>query len=171
MGVQEKPGSATHIRVAALMLPAPPQHLATRIWARSRGCSRQASSALLLPAVSTRRWVATDPVKVRGWLARWSAHHRAFCQRTICGPAAEGIIKQDLHGVADRQALTGNGEIVAFVQPLPGSCVRLTDLMEAMKPRVPCYIRPAKIVLVGVWPGSSTGKTREHELAGRLRAD
>jgi long-chain acyl-CoA synthetase len=69
------------------------------------------------------------------------------------------------------QALSGNAEIVAFVRPLPGSCVRSTDLMEAIKPRLPSYIRPPKIVIVDILPGSSTGKTREHELAGCLRAD
>jgi acyl-CoA synthetase (AMP-forming)/AMP-acid ligase II len=69
------------------------------------------------------------------------------------------------------QALTGNGEIVAFVQPLPGSRLRSSDLMEAIKPLLASYMRPPKIVLVDVLPGSPTGKTREHELAGCLRAD
>ena len=69
------------------------------------------------------------------------------------------------------QALKGNGEIVAFVRPLPGSRIKPADLMEAIKDRLTSYIRLPKIVVVDVLPGSSTGKTRERELVGCLRAD
>ncbi|MEH2625244.1 long-chain acyl-CoA synthetase [Bradyrhizobium sp. AZCC 1719] len=69
------------------------------------------------------------------------------------------------------RALTGNGEIVAFVRPLPGSRVKPTDLMEAIKPWLTSYIRPPKIVVVDVLPGSSTGRIREHELAACLHRD
>jgi long-chain acyl-CoA synthetase len=69
------------------------------------------------------------------------------------------------------QAINGNGEIVAFVQLLPGSRVRPTDLMESIMPRLTSYVRPPKVIVVDVLPGSSTGKTREHELARCLRGD
>jgi long-chain acyl-CoA synthetase len=69
------------------------------------------------------------------------------------------------------QALNGNGEIVAFVQPLPGARVKPTDLMDTIKPLLTSYIRPPKIVLVDVLPGSSTGKLRERQLARRLLGD
>jgi acyl-CoA synthetase (AMP-forming)/AMP-acid ligase II len=69
------------------------------------------------------------------------------------------------------RALNGIGELVAFVQPFPGSRVTPTDLMDFIKPGLTSYIRPPKIVVVDVLPGSSTGKTREHELAECLRGD
>jgi len=67
--------------------------------------------------------------------------------------------------------LNDNGELVAFVQPMPRSRIKPTDLMDIIKPRLPSYIRPPKIVVVDVLPGSSTGRTREHELAQCLRGD
>jgi long-chain acyl-CoA synthetase len=69
------------------------------------------------------------------------------------------------------RGLNGDGELVAFVQPSPGSRVKPTDLMDSIKPWLNSYMRPPKIVVVDVLPGSSTGKIREHELADRLHAD
>jgi long-chain acyl-CoA synthetase len=43
--------------------------------------------------------------------------------------------------------------------------------MDTIKPRLTSYIRPPKIVLVDVLPGSSTGKLRERELARCLLGD
>ncbi|ANW05980.1 class I adenylate-forming enzyme family protein [Bradyrhizobium icense] len=78
---------------------------------------------------------------------------------------------KDVQSAVVGRALGGNGEVVAFVQPFPGSRVKPTDLMDSIKPRLSSYIRPPKIIVVDVLPGSSTGKIREHELAGCLRAD
>lgn len=78
---------------------------------------------------------------------------------------------KDVQSAVVGQALNGKGEIVAFVQLFPGSRVKPTDLMDSIKPRLTSYIRLPKIVVVDTLPGSSTGKTREHELAGCLRAD
>ena len=78
---------------------------------------------------------------------------------------------KDVQSAVVGQALNGNGEIVAFVKPFPGSRIKPTDLMDWVKPRLTSYIRPPKIIVVDVLPGSSTGKTREHELAERSRGD
>jgi acyl-CoA synthetase (AMP-forming)/AMP-acid ligase II len=69
------------------------------------------------------------------------------------------------------RALNSSEELVAFVQPFPGSRVKPIDLMNFIKPELASYIRPPKIVVVDVLPGSSTGKTREHEFAQCLRGD
>ncbi|WP_051379392.1 class I adenylate-forming enzyme family protein [Bradyrhizobium murdochi] len=78
---------------------------------------------------------------------------------------------KDVQSAVIGRALNGDGELVAFVQPFPGSRVKPTDLMDSIKPRLASYIRPPKIVVVDVLPGSSTGKTREHELASCLHRD
>jgi long-chain acyl-CoA synthetase len=78
---------------------------------------------------------------------------------------------KDVQSAVIGRALNSNEEFVAFVQPFPGSRVKPTDLMNSIKPRLTSYIRPPKIVVVDVLPGSSTGKTREHELAECLRGD
>jgi long-chain acyl-CoA synthetase len=78
---------------------------------------------------------------------------------------------KDVQSAVIGRALNGDGELVAFVQPFPGSRVKPTDLMDFIKPRLVSYIRPPKIVVVDVLPGSSTGKTREHELAACWHGD
>jgi long-chain acyl-CoA synthetase len=78
---------------------------------------------------------------------------------------------KDVQSSVVGRALNRNEELVAFVQPFPGSRVKPTDLMDAIKPWLASYIRPPKIVIVDVLPGSSTGKTREHELAACLHGD
>lgn len=78
---------------------------------------------------------------------------------------------KDVQSAVIGPALNGDGELVAFVQPFPGSRVKPTDLMDFIKPWLASYIRPPKIVVVDVLPGSSTGKIREHEFAARLHRD
>ncbi|MCK1642348.1 AMP-binding protein [Bradyrhizobium sp. 157] len=78
---------------------------------------------------------------------------------------------KDVQSAVVGRALNGDGELVAFVQLLPGARVKPTDLMDSIKPRLPSYIRPPKIIIVDVLPGSSTGKIRKHELADRLHVD
>ena len=78
---------------------------------------------------------------------------------------------KDVQSTVIGRGLNGDGELVAFVQPSPGARVKATDLMDSIKPWLTAYIPPPKIVVVDVLPGSSTGKTREHELAECLRGD
>jgi acyl-CoA synthetase (AMP-forming)/AMP-acid ligase II len=78
---------------------------------------------------------------------------------------------KDVRSAVVGRGLNGDGELVAFVQPLPRSRVKPTDLMDFIKPRLACYIPPPKIIVVDVLPGSSTGKVREHELTARLHDD
>jgi len=78
---------------------------------------------------------------------------------------------KDVQSAVIGRALNGDGELVAFVQPLPRSRVKPTDLMDSIKPWLTSYIRPPRIVVVDVLPGSSTGKMREHELAACFHRD
>ena len=73
----------------------------------------------------------------------------------------QGLVQSAVVG----RAVNGNGEIVAFVQLLPGSRVKPADLMDFIEPRLTSYMRPPKIIIVDVLPGTSTGKIRKHELA------
>jgi acyl-CoA synthetase (AMP-forming)/AMP-acid ligase II len=78
---------------------------------------------------------------------------------------------KDVQSTVIGRGLNGDGELVAFVQPSPGARVKATDLMDSIRPWLTAYIPPPKIVVVDVLPGSSTGKSREHELAGCLHRD
>ena len=78
---------------------------------------------------------------------------------------------KDVQSAIIGRRLNGNGELIAFVQPSMGSRVKPTDLMDSIKPWLTSYIRPPKIVVVDVLPGSSTGKMREQELADFLHGD
>lgn len=125
---------------------------------------------LTAKVIDTERWFNT------GDLARFEGdclHIVGRSKEMISGIPAniEAILNahKDVQSAVVGQAL--NGEIVAFVQPFPGSRVKAADLMDSIKPRLTSYIRPPKIIVVDVLPGSSTGKIREHELADCLRAD
>ncbi|WP_275184194.1 AMP-binding protein [Bradyrhizobium sp. CSA112] len=78
---------------------------------------------------------------------------------------------EDVQSTVIGRGLSGDGELVAFVQPSPGARVKAMDLMDSIKPWLTAYIPPPKIVVVDVLPGSSTGKSREHKLAACLHRD
>jgi long-chain acyl-CoA synthetase len=78
---------------------------------------------------------------------------------------------KDVQSAIIGRGLNDNGDLVAFVQPSAGSRVKATDLMDSIKPWLTSYIRPPRIVVVDVLPGSSTGKIREHELAACFHRD
>jgi len=79
--------------------------------------------------------------------------------------------RKDVQSAVIGRGLNGDGELVAFVQPSPGSRVKATDLIHSIEPWLPAYIPLPKIVIVDVLPGSSTDKSREHELAACLHRD
>ncbi len=130
------------------------------------------SPDLTAKVIDTERWFNT------GDLARFEGdclHLVGRSKEMISAIPAkiEAILNshKDVQSAVVGQALNGNGEIVAFVQPFPGSRIKPIDLMDSIKPRLAAYIRPPKIVIVDVLPGSSAGKIREHELAACLRRD
>ena len=79
--------------------------------------------------------------------------------------------RKDVQSAVIGRGLNGDGELVAFVQPSPGSRVKATDLIHSIEPWLTAYIPLPKIVIVDVLPGSSTDKGREHELAACLHRD
>jgi acyl-CoA synthetase (AMP-forming)/AMP-acid ligase II len=122
--------------------------------------------------IDTERWFNT------GDLARFDGDCLYIVGRTkemisAFSAKIEAILNshKDVQSAVIGRALNGDGELVAFVQPLPRSRVKPTDLLDFIKPRLTSYIRPPKIVVVDVLPGSSTGKIREHELAECLHRD
>jgi long-chain acyl-CoA synthetase len=122
--------------------------------------------------IDTERWFNT------GDLARFDGDCLYIVGRTEEMTSAftanvEAILNshKDVQSAVIGPALNGDGELIAFVKPLPGSRVKPTDLMDSIKPRLTSYIRPPKIIVVDVLPGSSTGKVREHELIPRFHDD
>src|SRR5205085_12636086 len=69
------------------------------------------------------------------------------------------------------RSLNGDGELVAFVQPSPGSRVKATDLIHSIEAWLTAYMPLPKIVIVDVLPGSSTDRSREHEFPACLHRD
>ena len=59
----------------------------------------------------------------------------------------------------------GNEEVVAFVQPAPGSTLTSTQLAEHAAGHLAPYKRPSQIVLVSALPMTPTGKVVKAELA------
>jgi long-chain acyl-CoA synthetase len=63
------------------------------------------------------------------------------------------------------RAVTGNEEVVAYVQPLPGSTVKPADLMAHAAGQLAPYKRPCEIIVLDALPASSAGKILKHRLA------
>ena len=62
------------------------------------------------------------------------------------------------------RVVTGNEEVVAFVQLLPGSTVKPADLMAHAARQLAPYKRPCEIIVLEALPASSTGKILKHRL-------
>jgi long-chain acyl-CoA synthetase len=59
--------------------------------------------------------------------------------------------------------------VVAFVQLMPGSPVKLADLTVFINPQLTSYKRPSEIVVLDALPATSTGKILKHKLAASWR--
>jgi long-chain acyl-CoA synthetase len=72
------------------------------------------------------------------------------------------------------RSVEGNEEVVAYVQPLPGSPVTIAELAEHAARNLAPYKRPSAIMLVSAMPVTPTGKIAKSELqrlaASRLQA-
>ena len=62
------------------------------------------------------------------------------------------------------RTVTGNEEVVAFVQLLPGSTVTSADLMAHAARQLTPYKRPCEVIILGELPASSIGKISKHRL-------
>jgi len=69
-----------------------------------------------------------------------------------------------VHSAVVGRSVEGDEEVVAFVQPLPGSRLRTTDLAEYAALHLAPYKRPSQITLVSVMPVTPTGKIVKAEL-------
>ena len=59
----------------------------------------------------------------------------------------------------------GNEEILAFVQPSPGSQLTVTDLAEYSATHLAAYKRPTDILLISTMPMTASGKIAKSDLA------
>jgi long-chain acyl-CoA synthetase len=74
------------------------------------------------------------------------------------------------------RAVSGNEEVVAFVQLLPGATIDETGLMRYAAGQLTSYKRPCEIVILDALPAASTGKILKHKLwesaqAAKARVD
>jgi long-chain acyl-CoA synthetase len=60
--------------------------------------------------------------------------------------------------------VSGNEEVVAFVQLLPGATIEPAELMRYAAAQLTSYKRPCEIVILEALPAASTGKILKHKL-------
>ena len=60
--------------------------------------------------------------------------------------------------------VSGNEEVVAFVQLLPGATIEPVELMRYAAAQLTSYKRPCEIVILEALPAASTGKILKHKL-------
>jgi acyl-CoA synthetase (AMP-forming)/AMP-acid ligase II len=60
--------------------------------------------------------------------------------------------------------VSGNEEVVAFVQLLPGATLEPAELMQYTAAQLTSYKRPCEIVFLEALPAASTGKILKHKL-------
>ncbi len=61
-------------------------------------------------------------------------------------------------------------EVIAFVQPVPGSPITEADLADYAAQQLVVYKRPSQILLIASMPASSTGKILKSHLASLAAA-
>ncbi|HKU96144.1 MAG TPA: AMP-binding protein, partial [Vineibacter sp.] len=81
--------------------------------------------------------------------------------------AHPGVVQSAVVG----RTVSGNEEVVAFVQLLPGSDVTPSDLMDHACGQLTAYKRPAEIIVLEALPAGSTGKILKHKLAEAAREE
>jgi long-chain acyl-CoA synthetase len=62
------------------------------------------------------------------------------------------------------RSVSGNEEVVAYVELLPGSTVTTVDLMAHAVPLLTPYKRPSEIIVLDALPAAMTGKILKHRL-------
>jgi long-chain acyl-CoA synthetase len=60
--------------------------------------------------------------------------------------------------------VSGNEEVVAFVQLLPGASVNAEDLKAHTSGLLTSYKRPIEVIVLDVLPSASTGKILKYKL-------
>jgi long-chain acyl-CoA synthetase len=66
--------------------------------------------------------------------------------------------------------VSGNEEVVAFVQLLPGAAIEPVELMQYAAAQLTSYKRPCEIVMLKALPVASTGKILKHKLCEAAEA-
>ena len=62
------------------------------------------------------------------------------------------------------RSIEGNEEIVAFVEPVPGSCIETDDLFTLIEEQLARYKKPQQIIVMSQLPVAPNGKIRKHDL-------
>lgn len=62
------------------------------------------------------------------------------------------------------RSVEGNEEIIAFVEPVPGSSVETNDLFTFLEGRLARYKKPQQIIVMQQLPVAPNGKIRKHDL-------
>lgn len=69
------------------------------------------------------------------------------------------------HSAVVGRKVSGNEEVIAFVEVVPGAQVDETALKAFVRDRLTAYKRPERIFIMDAMPASATGKVQKHRLA------
>jgi long-chain acyl-CoA synthetase len=78
--------------------------------------------------------------------------------------AHPGVVRSAVIG-RSVQGVEGGEEVIAFVQPTPGSALSVAEIMEHAARNLAPYKRPSQILLIAEMPLTPTGKAKKDELA------
>jgi acyl-CoA synthetase (AMP-forming)/AMP-acid ligase II len=62
------------------------------------------------------------------------------------------------------RSIEGNEEIIAFVEPTPGSTIEVAELLALVERQLAPYKKPQQIIVVPQLPVAPNGKIRKHDL-------
>ncbi len=68
------------------------------------------------------------------------------------------------------RSIEGNEEIIAFVEPTPGSSVEANELLALVEQHLAPYKKPQQIIVLSQLPVAPNGKIRKHDLKKRAEA-
>ena len=82
-----------------------------------------------------------------------------------CKPTALNAHPDVVQSAVVGRRVSGNEEVIAFVETMPGSAVDEAALKAFVRDRLAPYKRPQHIFVVARMPASATGKVQKHALA------
>ena len=65
------------------------------------------------------------------------------------------------------RSIEGNEEIIAFVEPTPGSTIEVAELLALVERQLAPYKKPQQIIVLPQLPVAPNGKIRKHDLKKR----
>ena len=85
-------------------------------------------------------------------------------------PEIEAVLNSHpavLNSAVVGRSIEGNEEIIAFVEPTPGSTIEVAELLALVERQLAPYKKPQQIIVLPQLPVAPNGKIRKHDLKKR----